>query len=607
MAYRSSGNTGNDANSTTKTVNLSGLGLQVDDTVTAILTRWTNNNAPTIPTGFTQRGTTMLSSDGQANVRVYTKRITVAGDATDEPDGNYQFSWASGSNDWSHLHIIVHSGRASGNPVEDIQFWNAASAGNFGSITVNASTGADLIWTAYNDSAGTHTPPSTFTERIDFDSGSSATKDNVGAGSQSVTSPNAGSVTSSSPAAAVLISLKAAGGGSVSGTASAPLGALAASASGVPTVGASASAPFGGLAAAASGTRKTSGTASAPLGALAAAATGRVIVSGVAAAPLGGLSAAASGTPKVVGSAIAPLGALTASASGSGIGSGSGSAAAPLGPLTVTATATVAVPGTAAAPLGGLTAAASGAVRVTASATATFGGLSATAAGSVLIPGPAAAPLGPLAAAATGTSIGSGAGIASAPLGSLAAGAIGVRATRATAVAAFGALIAGMRDESAPPTIGGNGLQVEEITAKCVSFVQQLAEVESVNDGDIRHMASGGLRAALFFSDMLPIPVVSGMGAVSVRLEYKIRLYGRLQSEPSDAVDPEMTRAVDAICNAFASQFTLEGVVRNVDVLGANGEAMRARSGYLDIEAQTCRVVDITIPLICNDVWILED
>lgn len=217
MGYVNSSNTGNDANTAAKTAVVPS-GLLVGHTVTAILTRWTTNNTPTIPTGFAARGTVYLSSDGQANLRVFTKPITVTGDTTDEPDGDYDFSWVGGSNDWSHLHVIVNSGRlVSGNPVEDIQVVNASPAGNFGTISVSCSTGADLIWSCYNDSSGAHTPPATFTERIDFDSGSSATKDNVSAGTNTITSPNAGSVASSSPAVAVLISLATASAPAASG------------------------------------------------------------------------------------------------------------------------------------------------------------------------------------------------------------------------------------------------------------------------------------------------------------------------------------------------------------------------------------------------------
>jgi hypothetical protein len=206
------------------------------------------------------------------------------------------------------------------------------------------------------------------------------------------------------------------------------------------------------------------------------------------------------------------------------------------------------------------------------------------------------------------------------PLGSGKALALGTATESATAVA-FGAAkaralgtaterdtaVAIQVDEPSTPTVGGNGLQVEEITARGESFIRELGVVETVNGGDIRHMAGRGLHAAWFFTALDPVPAASGLASVTVRLAYTIRLYGNVQTEPSDALDPAMLKAVDTICNAFVRQFTLGGLVRNVDVKGAHGEPMRARSGYVPLQGeQECRVVDIVMPLICNDVWIEE-
>jgi hypothetical protein len=181
-------------------------------------------------------------------------------------------------------------------------------------------------------------------------------------------------------------------------------------------------------------------------------------------------------------------------------------------------------------------------------------------------------------------------------LGAAKARALGTAVERDTAVAI-------QHDEPSTPTVGGNGLQVEEITARCVSFVAGLGVVEDVNGGDIRHMIGGGLKAGIFVSDLTTIRS-SGLDAVSVRLEQTIRLYERLQVEPSDVLDVETLRAVDAICNAFVENFEIDGIVRQVDVLGEHGQPLRARPGFLTVQEQDCRIADVMVPLICDDVWI---
>lgn len=207
MTYRASSNTGNDANTTTKAGPVPSV--FAGDIVTATVTRWTNTGAfTTLPTGFFDWGTTFTSSDGQANMHVFWKRVTVNSDATDEPDGLYQFGWAAGSNDWSHLHLYSHSGRlTTGVPIEAIGVGTPGAAGTYGTASVNCTAGADLIWDTYNDSSGTHTPPTgspTWTERIDFDSGAGATRDNASGGTNTAVG---GTSSSTSPALAVLISL----------------------------------------------------------------------------------------------------------------------------------------------------------------------------------------------------------------------------------------------------------------------------------------------------------------------------------------------------------------------------------------------------------------
>lgn len=187
-----------------------------------------------------------------------------------------------------------------------------------------------------------------------------------------------------------------------------------------------------------------------------------------------------------------------------------------------------------------------------------------------------------------------------------AAGALGATKRRALGTAVErDTAVAFVQEPVVTPTVGGTGLQVEEITARCVSFVAGLGVVEDVNGGDIRHMIGGGLKAGIFVSDLTTIQS-SGLDSVSVRLEQTIRLYERLQVEPSDVLDVETLKAVDAILNAFVENFEIDGIVRQVDVLGAHGQPLRARPGFLTVQEQECRIADVIVPLICDDVWIYE-
>lgn len=205
-ALRSSSNTGNDLNTTTKSPAVPS-GAATNDVMVAVLSRWTTATAfTTIPTGFTDWGTTYLSGDSQANVHIFWKRLSGA------DTGTYTWAWTAGGNDWSHAHVFCASGCATtGNPIEGVNGW-AGTAGTFGSTSVTTVTQPLLIWSTYNDTSGTHTPPTSFTEVIDFDSGSAAWRVPGTTGTQTA---SGGSVTSSSAAAAVLIALKADTGGQI--------------------------------------------------------------------------------------------------------------------------------------------------------------------------------------------------------------------------------------------------------------------------------------------------------------------------------------------------------------------------------------------------------
>lgn len=200
VTFRSSSNTGNDANTTSKAPAVP-AGAAIGDVMVAVLSRWTTATAfTTVPTGFTDWGTTYLSGDSQANVHVFWKRLTGA------DTGTYTWAWTAGGNDWSHCHVFCFSGCvASGVPIEAANGW-AGTAGTYGSTSVTTATQPGLIWSTYNDTSGTHTPPTGFTEVIDFDSGSGAW---LVPGTTGTQTASGGSVTSSSSAAAVLIALQA--------------------------------------------------------------------------------------------------------------------------------------------------------------------------------------------------------------------------------------------------------------------------------------------------------------------------------------------------------------------------------------------------------------
>lgn len=191
VAFRSGSNTGNLIQLTSVNAPVP-TGAQVNDIAVVHLTCWQSGANPTYtpPTGFTQK-VAFTSGDGAARNTIWWKRLT-AGDT-----GNYTFG--IGASFWAGASCMLFTGcTTSGDPWDAIA---TAVTGTFGSITSmsvslsNADGG--LYWCCYNDTTGTHTPPTNFTETADFDCYSAAYRIPGSSGTQS----SAGASISSSSAA----------------------------------------------------------------------------------------------------------------------------------------------------------------------------------------------------------------------------------------------------------------------------------------------------------------------------------------------------------------------------------------------------------------------
>lgn len=197
VGYRSSSNTGNDADVSQLTPAVPS-GAVAGDVMVVVLTRWASalNPAVTAPSGFAQVGSQVIVVD--AKMDIYWKRLTGS------DVGTYTFSW--GTPMWSHIHCICMTGvKTSGNPIgSNISTWTG-TAGTFGTTQLTTSFAPGLLWSSYNDSTATHTAPTNFTEVIDFDCGASTYYLPASSGTYSAAN---GSATSSSNAIAALIALE---------------------------------------------------------------------------------------------------------------------------------------------------------------------------------------------------------------------------------------------------------------------------------------------------------------------------------------------------------------------------------------------------------------
>lgn len=150
-------------------------------------------------------------------------------------------------------------------------------------------------------------------------------------------------------------------------------------------------------------------------------------------------------------------------------------------------------------------------------------------------------------------------------------------------------------------------MNIEGILDGLVSHAAELGWYSRVNmhEPKGKNPAGDGLTAAIWLQALAPIRS-SGLASTSGRLEFWVRTYTSMLAEPQDQIDPRVLGAVDALMGAYSGDFTLGGLIRCVDLLGAHGTPLSAKAGYLEQGGRLFRVVDVVVPLVIDDLWAQE-
>lgn len=146
-------------------------------------------------------------------------------------------------------------------------------------------------------------------------------------------------------------------------------------------------------------------------------------------------------------------------------------------------------------------------------------------------------------------------------------------------------------------------LDVRTILDRVQSHALASGYFDAVNGSEPKSPPGRGLTAAVWVQDIGPARGTSGIQSTTVRLEFMVRLYTSLVTDDPDVIDPNLMDALDNLLAAYSADFTLDGAVRQVDLLGAYGTPLSAKAGYLVQSGNEYRVMDITLPVVVNDLW----
>lgn len=146
-------------------------------------------------------------------------------------------------------------------------------------------------------------------------------------------------------------------------------------------------------------------------------------------------------------------------------------------------------------------------------------------------------------------------------------------------------------------------MNVQGIVDALMSDAMATGLFEMVNGHEPRSAPGNGLTAAIWADSIGPYPPGSGLSATTALVIMNVRLFTSMFQQPYDAIDPNIMSAVDTLIGRYSGAFTLGGLIRNVDLLGASRSSLSARAGYVNQDGKLFRVYTIIVPMIVNDAW----
>ena len=144
---------------------------------------------------------------------------------------------------------------------------------------------------------------------------------------------------------------------------------------------------------------------------------------------------------------------------------------------------------------------------------------------------------------------------------------------------------------------------IRAVYASAVSAAKQLNIFETVVQHEPKSKPVNIPACAVWTDHIVPVAGVSGLASTAGRLGLRARIYLNFLSKPEDRIDPELLRLTSTLFGAYSGGFTFGGTVMEIDLLGAHGESLSARTGYIHHDDTLFRVAECNIPVIITDLW----
>lgn len=135
-----------------------------------------------------------------------------------------------------------------------------------------------------------------------------------------------------------------------------------------------------------------------------------------------------------------------------------------------------------------------------------------------------------------------------------------------------------------------------------VTHAQALGVFQSVLAHEPKSKPGPKCSLSLWSGPARPVPS-SGLASTSILWVWQGRITLAMLTEPQDDIDSVIMDAAFALLTSLSAGFTLGGLVRNIDLLGANGIPLAGDTGYHTHDNVAFRAFGLTIPLVINDAF----
>jgi hypothetical protein len=146
-----------------------------------------------------------------------------------------------------------------------------------------------------------------------------------------------------------------------------------------------------------------------------------------------------------------------------------------------------------------------------------------------------------------------------------------------------------------------NGLP-KQIIQVVASTAQASGWFQAVETFEPKSAPTADIHFCTWATDVKPIDS-SSIVSTSLRIELAGRIHINMLRDPIGDIDSDIMAAGWDMFLLFSAGFTLGGIVREVDLLGSEGDPLSLRFGYVPIDKRLFRVADFTIPIIVSDAF----